>query len=73
MSERDEYRKHLFSYRFEGDWYSFDLPAKDADEAQRRLKAIAWAKYDGEIFATIPVPGASFIARIIDWFKGPFP
>lgn len=63
-------RKFLFSYRFEGAEYGFDIPAKDADEAKRRLSALGLARYDGEIFATIPVPAGGLILRITEWFRG---
>jgi len=62
-------RKFLFAYRFEGAEYGFDIPAKDADEAKRRLGALGLARYDGEIFATIHVPGGNILANLIGFFK----
>lgn len=62
-------RKFLFSYRFEGAEYGFDIPARDAAEARRRLSALGLARYDGEIFATIKVPGGNIIANLIGFFK----
>lgn len=58
-----KYATHLFSYRFEGREYTVDIVAKDADEAKERLKALAWAKYDGVLVARIP-EGLGLVARI---------
>ena len=54
---------HLFRYRYEGREYAFDIPAASAAEAQDRLKALAWAKYDGELVASVPVE-FGLLARI---------
>lgn len=48
------YTTHLFSYRFQGKLYTVDIVAKDESEAKERLKALAWAEYDGELVARIP-------------------
>lgn len=47
-------RRFLFEYPFDGGEYALEIPADDEAEAKARLKAIPWAKYKGEIFATIP-------------------
>ncbi|MCT8268485.1 hypothetical protein NYQ83_14480 [Afifella sp. JA880] len=49
-----EYATHLFSYRFQSRSYTVDIVAKDADEAKARLKALAWAEYDGVLVARVP-------------------
>ena len=54
MAVSDQYPTHLFSYRFNGREYTVDILAKDAHEAKERLKALAWAKYDGVLVARIP-------------------
>ncbi|HWB46278.1 MAG TPA: hypothetical protein VG900_12615 [Hyphomicrobiaceae bacterium] len=48
------YTTHLFSYRFQGKTYTVDIVAKDEAEAKDRLKALAWAEYDGELVARMP-------------------
>lgn len=53
LSER-AYNTHLFSYRFDGKTYTVDIVAKDAAEAKERMKALAWAQYDGELVARFP-------------------
>lgn len=65
MASSDQYPTHLFSYRFNGREYTVDILAKDADEAKERLKALAWAKYDGVLVARIPaVAGTGLLARL---------
>lgn len=54
MAVADKHATHLFSYRFDGKSYTVDIIAKDAAEAKERLKALTWARYDGELVARIP-------------------
>lgn len=63
MPSAKEHETHLFSYRYNGREYTIDIVAKDADEAKERLKALAWAKYDGVLVARIP-SGLGPLARI---------
>ena len=53
MAVSGSFDTHLFSYRFNGLEYTVDIPAKDADEAKARLKALAWAYYDGVLVTRI--------------------
>lgn len=64
-----QYRKYLFSYRFEGAEYGFDIPATSPDEAKRRLSAMGMARYDGELYATIPVPSGGLLLRLWGWLS----
>ena len=63
-----EYTTHLFSYRFGDARWSFEIRAKDADEARERLKALAWATYDGELVANVPVAPRR-VVRLFDWLR----
>jgi hypothetical protein len=54
MADVETYATHLFSYRYKGRPYTVDIVAKDAAEAKERLKALAWAEYDGELVARLP-------------------
>ncbi len=65
MSER----KFLFNYRYEGADYGLDVVADNPQEAKERVRAMSLARYDGEIFVTIPVPMGGFIVRVINWFR----
>jgi hypothetical protein len=63
MAVSDDYSTHLFSYRFNGREYTIDIIARDANEAKERLKALAWAKYDGVLVARVPA-GLGILARV---------
>lgn len=71
MSET-KYATHLFSYRFDDREYTVDIVAKDAAEAKERLKALAWAKYDGELIARVPSevgPFARIAIAVRNWLN----
>ena len=55
-------RRYLFSYSFNGEQYCFDIPASSIQEAERRLGAMQWATYDGELHDEIAVYLGSKIA-----------
>ena len=65
----DEYATHLFSYRFNGTHWSLEIKAKNAEEAKERMKALAWATYDGELIANIPLAPRR-VVRLVDWLRG---
>ena len=62
-------RKFLFTYRLDGSEYGLDVVAESAAEAKRKVAAMALARYDGEIFATVKIPGGNFLARLLGWVK----
>ncbi len=62
-------RKFLFDYRHEGETYCVDIVARDPVEAKAKLQAMSWATYQGEIFATIPIPGGRWLAKLFGWGK----
>lgn len=53
-------KNYLFEYRYDGDVYCFTIPADSLEEAKARAKAMSWARYEGEVFATIKVPTIGF-------------
>ncbi|MDY2947061.1 hypothetical protein [Mannheimia varigena] len=63
----EKIRKFAFSYSFNDRSWALTIGAQTKEEAIERVKAMSQAKYDGEIFATIPVPdkSLSFLARLI--------
>jgi len=63
------YNRYLFEYRHEGAEYGIEITARSPDDALERLKSLAWARYQGEIKAKIPVPAGSLIQRIISRFR----
>ena len=58
---------YLFSYRFGGKQYGFDIMAASEEEAMARLYAIRFASYDGVLVARIPAK-LGFIARALVFF-----
>jgi hypothetical protein len=53
----DGYNRYLFEYQYEGSEWGLEIIARSPEEAEKRLAALAWAKYKGEIAVRIPVPG----------------
>ena len=53
-------KNFLFEYRYDGAVYCFTITADSLDEAKARAKAMSWARYEGEVFATIKVPTFRF-------------
>lgn len=43
------YRDYMVEYVFRGEEYGFPLAATSHEEAEARLKALAWAKVGGEV------------------------
>ena len=58
--------RFLFEYPFEGAEWGFEIEASSPEDARDRLKALAWARYKGEVMATVPVPGGGLLRRIYD-------
>lgn len=69
MSEAN--REFLFSYRFAGKEWGTSVFASSPEEAREKVKAIALARYDGELAMRIPanIPGAGLLTRLICWWK----
>lgn len=57
------YKTYLFSYRHDGAQWSFEIPAKDAEDAKTRLARLICAKLDGELVAKLPATVGFFV-----WF-----
>lgn len=45
---------HLFSYRHDGKDWELGIKAENADDARRRIAALAYANYDGVLIAQVP-------------------
>lgn len=58
-------KRFLFEYPFRGETYGFEIVAEDATEAGERIKALPWAQYKGEIFATIPATPGGWFRRLL--------
>lgn len=69
ISEND-YRRYLFEYRHDGSEWGIEIVATSPEDAQERIKALGWARYKGEIAATIHIPGGRLLNRIWTRFFG---
>ena len=69
----DNWPTFFCEYGFEGERYVFYVPARNLDEAKRRIKAMAWGQVKGTHVATIPVPGGDLWLRLRGWFRELFP
>lgn len=62
-------KEFQFSYRFDGADWGISIHADDAQQAREKIKAVSWARYDGEVMARIPaVPGAGIFVRLATWW-----
>lgn len=52
----ETFKTYLFEYRHNGARWGFEIKARDREDAEARLKALAWAKYQGEGVAKLSVP-----------------
>lgn len=48
-------RSHLFRYRYDGREWGFEIEAASLEEARERLARMAYASYDGELVARVPL------------------
>src|SRR5690348_16928194 len=55
MTNRTAAREFLFTYRFDGAEWGTSVFAADPAEAKEKIKAMALARYDGELMMRIPV------------------
>lgn len=57
------FRTYLFSYSHEGARWSFEIQARDPDDARARLNRLVFATYDGEVKARVPAQ-CGIVARL---------
>lgn len=64
-------REFLFTYRFGGADWGITIFAADAAEAREKIKAVALARYDGELHMRIPAGASAFgiVPRLIVWLR----
>jgi hypothetical protein len=48
------YKTHLFTYRHDGAEWTLEIKARDIYDAKDRLKALPFARYDGELITKVP-------------------
>lgn len=64
-------REFLFTYRYGGAEWGISIFAADAAEAREKIKAVALARYDGELMMTIPAGVGLFgiVPSLICWLR----
>lgn len=67
----DDFRTFLFSYRYEGAEWCFEIKAKDAQDAKARIAKLPFAKYDGELAAVVPV-SVGWLAKLYVFVRNHF-
>lgn len=60
------YGKYRFTYRFDGEDWSFEIPALSLEEAKERVKVLAFARPENE---TRPDRAVSPQRRPRGWFR----
>jgi hypothetical protein len=65
----EKFQTFLFSYSHDGSRWSFEIKAKDRKDAMARLNRISFARYDGELKASIPVTPTSIWRDIAGRFN----
>lgn len=67
-------KTYLCSYPFKGSEWCLKIDAEDEVEARERLKALCWAKFDGELVMELPAHRGGFmfpfIVAVRNFFKG---
>ena len=61
-------RTYLFSYLYQAQEWSFEVPAYDEHDAKMRVSRMAYAKFDGELTAKVPAY-VGWIMRPIVWLR----
>lgn len=64
-------REFLFTYRFGGAEWGISIFASDPAEAKEKVKAVALARYDGELHMRIPACASVFglLPRLMVWLR----
>lgn len=67
----DKFNRYLFEYRHDGSEYGIVISARSPAEAKERINALNFARYQGEVQATIHVPDVlGFFGRSLRrWFR----
>lgn len=55
-------KRFLVSYRMDGSEWNIELPAKDFEDAHRRLGQLHFARVDGELICNVPSALGPFAA-----------
>lgn len=67
-SKHSKQKYYLCDYQYEGESWCIEIPAESWEDAQARLKRIAYGRIAGEIKATFPVQ-FGFWVKLWVWLK----
>lgn len=67
----DGFQEYLFEYPHDGGTWALKVKASSPEDARDRLKSLAWARYKGEVAATVAVPGV--LVRVVTRLLGRSP
>ncbi|MDX8503223.1 hypothetical protein RFM99_33235 [Mesorhizobium sp. VK4C] len=56
--------RYLFEYRHGDAEWGIEIKARSPQEAKERIKSLAWARYKGEIKATVYIPTGGLFYRL---------
>lgn len=58
-----EFKRYLFEYRHENSEWGIEIVATSPQDARERLKALTWARYQGEIQAKVTIPSGGLLLK----------
>jgi len=67
-----QYQTYLFTYRHDGAEWTLEIKARDIHDAKERLKALPFARYDGELIAKVPV-SLGPLMKVAVWLRNVCP
>jgi hypothetical protein len=67
-----QYQTYLFTYRHDGAEWTLEIKARDVHDAKERLKALPFARYDGELIAKVPVSLGPLMKAAV-WLRNVWP
>ena len=57
LNNEEQLHTHLFAYHHGGACWGFEIQAEDPQDAKDRLAKLAYAEYQGEVYARLPASG----------------
>lgn len=64
-----EFKRYLFEYRHENSEWGIEIVATSPSDAHERLKALTWARYQGEIKAKVSIPSSGQLLGVASRIK----
>jgi hypothetical protein len=66
LKKSNNWNSYLFEYNHDGSSWSFEIPARDEQEARERVNKLSYARYLGEIKLAVP-RRYGLLARMACW------